>query len=183
VVVVVFGGSFNPPHVAHVLALAWVLATEEVDQILVVPTYQHPFAKTLAPYEDRVAMCTLAMGWLPRVVVSRVEEVLGGESRTLRTLEHLAAENPHWRMRLLMGGDLLLEADKWFRFDRIREVAPPLVVGRAGVDAPGAPSALLPRVSSTEVRASIAKGAWDDLAPLVPREVLHYVKERSLYRD
>ena len=58
----IFGGSFNPPHLAHVLAVTVVRAREEVDRVLVIPTYQHPFAKSLAPYDDRVKMCELAMG-------------------------------------------------------------------------------------------------------------------------
>ena len=98
----VFGGSFNPPHLAHVLALAVVLARFDVEKLLVVPTYRHPFAKSLAPYEDRVRMCELAMGFLPRVEISRVEEELGGESRTLRTIEHLHAQHPDWSLRFVM---------------------------------------------------------------------------------
>jgi nicotinate-nucleotide adenylyltransferase len=185
--VAIFGGSFNPPHVAHVLAVAWVLATQAVDRVVVVPTFQHPFAKALAPYDARVAMCELAMGWLGAsgtcpVVVSRVEEELGGESRTLRTLEHLAKVNPDWSMRLVMGADIILEADKWFRFDRVQELAPPLVLGRVGFRATGAPGAVLPEVSSTDVRAKIAAGDWAALEALVPLRVLEYVKANALYR-
>jgi nicotinate-nucleotide adenylyltransferase len=179
--VAIFGGSFNPPHVAHVLAVTWVLATEDVERLVMIPTFQHPFGKPLAPYDARVRMCELAAAWLPRVTVSRVEEELGGESRTLRTLEHLAALHPDWRMRLVIGGDVVLEADKWFRFDRIQELAPPLVVGRAGFDAPEAPIAALPAVSSREVRARIAAGRWEELRTLVPREVLAYVRRERLY--
>jgi nicotinate-nucleotide adenylyltransferase len=179
--VAIFGGSFNPPHVAHVLAIAWVLASEDVEEIVVVPTFQHPFAKSLAPFEARLRMCELAAGWLPRVTISKVEEELGGESRTLRTLEHLAARHPDWRMRLVMGTDILLEADKWFRFDRVQELAPPLVLGRVGFNVDGAPSAVLPAISSTDVRARIAEGKWAELRSLVPRGVLEYVKEHHLY--
>jgi nicotinate-nucleotide adenylyltransferase len=179
--VVVFGGSFNPPHLAHVLAVSVVLATEDIDRILVIPTFQHPFAKTLAPYEDRVAMSELAMGWLPKVEVSRVEEELGGESRTLRTLEHLQETKPEWALRLLMGADLLLESPKWFGFDRITAIAPPLVLGRAGVELAGAPPAVLPAISSTDVRAKIAQGRWDELTALVPRAVLAHIRARGLY--
>jgi nicotinate-nucleotide adenylyltransferase len=179
--VAVFGGSFNPPHVAHVLACALVLSVEEVDRVLVVPTYRHPFAKALAPYDDRVAMCELGMGSLAGVEVSRVEEELGGESRTLRTLEHLAATHADWRLRLVIGADILAETPKWFGFDAIARLAPPLVLARAGVDAPGAGPPLLPEVSSTQVRAAIAKGAWDEVAKLLPRKVLARVRARGLY--
>jgi nicotinate-nucleotide adenylyltransferase len=181
VVVGVFGGSFNPPHLAHVLTVVTVLSTSEVDRVLVIPTFQHPFAKALAPYEDRVRMCELAMGWIPRVEVSRVEEDLGGESRTLRTLEHLAAVHPGWSMRLVVGADVLADAHKWFKFDAVSKLAPPLVLGRVGVDGTAAPPPVLPAISSTEVRAKIADGAWEELEPLVPRAVLAHVRARGLY--
>jgi|SRR5580692_1762762 nicotinate-nucleotide adenylyltransferase len=181
--VAVFGGSFNPPHVAHLLATALVLATTEVDLVLVVPTYNHPFAKPLAPYEDRVIMCTHALGWLPRVEISRVEQELGGESRTLRTLEHLHALHPDWAMRLVLGSDAFAESAKWFRFDLVRALAPPIVLRRAGTaEDSGSAPALLPRVSSTEVRACIARGAWDELWEIVPRAVLSHIRERGLYQ-
>jgi nicotinate-nucleotide adenylyltransferase len=178
----VFGGSFNPPHLAHVLAVTTVLATSDVDRVLVVPAFQHPFAKSLAPYDDRVTMCKLAMGWLPRVEVSRVEEELGGESRTLRTLEHLKRANPTWALRLVMGADLLLEAPKWYRFDDVSKVAPPLVLGRVGVEHAGAPPPVLPAISSTDVRARLAAGELDALGAIVPRAVLAHIRARGLYR-
>jgi nicotinate-nucleotide adenylyltransferase len=179
--VAVFGGSFNPPHVAHVLACALVRAVEDVDRLVVVPTFQHPFAKALAPYDDRVRMCELAMAWMPGVEVSRVEEELGGESKTLRTLEHLAATHPGWKLRLVIGADILVEAPRWFGFDAIARLAPPIVLSRAGVEAPGAGPALLPEVSSTQVRASIARGAWSEVDKLVPRSVLAHVRAKGLY--
>jgi nicotinate-nucleotide adenylyltransferase len=181
-IVAVFGGSFNPPHVAHVLAVTCVLSCYEVDRVLVVPTYQHPFAKSLVPFEDRARMAELAVGWLPRVEVSRVEAELGGESRTLRTLEHLRAAHPEWRLRLVIGADILAEAHKWFGFDTIREIAPPIVLGRVGVAIGGTPEPLLPGVSSTEVRDMLTRGDHAALEGLVPRAVLAYVVERDLYR-
>jgi nicotinate-nucleotide adenylyltransferase len=185
--VAVFGGSFNPPHVAHALAVVLVLETADLEKVLVVPAYQHPFGKPLAPFADRVAMCEMAMGWIPGVEVSRVEETLGGESRTLRTLEHLASQHPDWHMRLVLGADILAEAPRWFGFDAIAKLAPPIVLARAGVQV--TPSqreqvvseALLPQVSSTDVRAMIARGAWGELAAVVPRKVLEYVREKGLY--
>lgn len=180
-VVAIFGGSFNPPHMAHVLVVATVLARFEVTKVLVVPTFQHPFAKALASYEDRVAMCERGMGWLPRTEVSRVEQELGGESRTLRTLEHLATAHPAWQMRFVMGADLMMESSKWFGFDRITALAPPIVLGRVGVVYDGAPMPILPEISSTEVRAKIADGRFEQLEEIVPKDVLAYVREHRLY--
>ena len=182
-IVGVFGGSFNPPHLSHVLALAVVVARFAVERLLVIPTYKHPFAKSLAPYEDRVKMCQLAMGWLPRVEVSRVEEELGGESRTLRTLEHLRTKYPESSLRFIMGADLVVESSKWYGFDRISALAPPIILGRVGIDYPGAPTPVLPAISSTDVRAKLADESadLDALSELVPREVLEYARGRRLY--
>jgi nicotinate-nucleotide adenylyltransferase len=177
----IFGGSFNPPHLAHVLAVTVVLSRFDVERILVVPTHQHPFAKSLAPYDDRVTMCELAMGFLPKVEVSRVEQELGGESFTLRTIEHLREKHPAYDLRFVMGADLVTESAKWHRWDRVTELAPPIVLGRAGVTYDGAPTAILPEISSTEVRAMVAAGKWSELEMIVPKKVLDHIRARGLY--
>jgi nicotinate-nucleotide adenylyltransferase len=160
---------------------ALVLTTEEVDRLLVVPAYKHPFAKALEPFDDRVAMCELATAWMPQVGVSRVEEELGGESRTLRTLQRLAGTYANDDLRLVIGADVLAEAARWFGFEAIAKLAPPIVLGRAGVDGAGSGPVLLPNVSSTYVRAAIARGAWTEAAKLVPRAVLAHIRAKGLY--
>lgn len=177
--VAVFGGSFNPPHVAHVLGAAFVLTTGEVDRVLIVPCFQHPFAKALAPFDDRLAMCRLAFAPLAAVEVSDVERDLGGESLTVRTLEHLATRFPDWRLRLVVGADVVAEMDRWTRPERVRALAPPLVLGRVGAPAlPGVP-AVLPEVSSTALRDALARG--EDPGPLLPAAVAAYARDRRLY--
>src|SRR5207245_3074255 len=65
--IALFGGSFDPPHVGHLLAAAYVLAVEPIDELWLVPVYQHPFAKPLvASYEHRVALCERLATQLPR---------------------------------------------------------------------------------------------------------------------
>lgn len=182
-VVAFFGGSFNPPHIGHVLAVAYVLATEEVDEVRVVPCFRHPFAKDLVPFEHRFAMCELAMGWLPRVTISRVEEELGGESRTLRTIEHLYATEPDKEFRLVIGADVLAERSRWHGFERLEQLAPFILLGRAGTSSKEAPSPVLPEVSSTAVRDALRSGSRSELEALVPRAVLSYIDAHGLYRN
>ncbi len=176
----IFGGSFNPPHVAHVLAVAYALTVEVVDEVLVVPVFRHPFSKELASFEDRLAMCELAFSLLPRVHVSDVERELGGESLTLRTVEHLAKGHPEWSLRLLIGSDVVPDLPKWHRWDRIAEIAPPIIVDRAGAT-DRKDRVLLPEVSSTEVRERFARGADGEVARLVPARVVAYVRSHGLY--
>ena len=179
----VFGGSFNPPHVAHQMVALYVLETYSVDGLVAVPTWRHPFDKDLAPFEDRVEMCRRAMAPLgSRVEVSEIEAEIGGEtSRTLVTLETLAARRPEARLRLVIGADLLPERDKWWRWPDIEKLAPPIVVGRQGYDLPATtPPVEVPGVSSTAIRQRLARG--QSIAGLVPRSVAVYIAERELYR-
>lgn len=187
----VFGGSFNPVHVSHVLAVTYVLLLGEVDDVLVVPVFMHPFSKELASFDDRLAMCRLALGWVPGVFVSTVERELGGESKTLRTVETLAEQHPEWDLRLVIGADVVLDLPKWHQFDRIAEIAPPLVIGRAGVAAEAVPHALtldpdaprLPAISSTLIREAIARGDRAYAAARLPRQVLAFIEAHGLYRE
>lgn len=180
--VAILGGSFNPPHVAHLMAAYWTLATQDVQEVWLLPSYVHPFGKALAPFPDRVRMCRLAVRGVRGVAVCTVERELADDplvGRTARTLEHLVARHPSTRFSLVVGADILPEADKWWRWDRVKELARIVVIGREGYPpVPGTPS--LPAISSTEVRARIARG--EDVSGLVPRAVRAFIEEKGLYR-
>lgn len=180
-----FGGSFNPPHVGHVLATTYVMSVFPVAGVLVVPVYQHVFGKDLAPFADRLAMCEAAMGWIPQVVIDPIERELGGESRTLHTIEALLAREPERSLRLVIGSDVLPDLPKWYRFERIAELAPPIILGRAGYPHPDAPAAVLPDVSSTWIRDALRVRDPADrakLEALVPARVIQHVDAQGLYR-
>ena len=180
--IALLGGSFNPPHVGHVMAAWWALATQGVDEVWLLPSFVHPFGKELAPWEDRVRMCELAVAAIRGASVCTAEEELRGDplaGRTVRTLEHLIAKHPGDRFALVVGTDILAETDRWYRFDRVRELARLVVVGRQGFPAsPGAPS--LPDVRSRSIRDALARG--EDVSGLLPREVAQHVAGRGLYR-
>jgi nicotinate-nucleotide adenylyltransferase len=185
--VALFGGSFDPPHVGHVLAVSYALSTGPFERLLVVPVLAHAFGKHLAPYEHRVAMTALAMSDFPRAEVSTAEETLGAPSRTLRTVQYLKQTHPEWDLRLVLGADVHLERHEWLGYDELEKLAPPFVLGRAGVENAEAPEPMLPAVSSTAVRELLSTTAGDrrqnpELARLVPRRVLDYVEEHGLYR-
>jgi nicotinate-nucleotide adenylyltransferase len=178
--VALFGGSFNPPHAAHQMVCLYVLEVCGADSVLMVPTWRHAFSKELAPFEDRFAMCERAVDiFNGRVQVSRIEEELGQEkSRTLVTLQELMNRNPGVQYRLVVGSDILAETSKWYRWDEIERLAPPIVVGRKGY--PGAFEVELPPISSTEVRARIGRG--ESVAELLPGSVIGYIARRGLYQ-
>ncbi|MEO6774780.1 MAG: nicotinate (nicotinamide) nucleotide adenylyltransferase [Kofleriaceae bacterium] len=190
--VALFGGSFNPPHVAHQLVALYVLETQAVDALWFVPTFVHPFGKPLAPYEDRIAMCELAAAALgPRVAISRAEHDLARRpefvaSRTFDLVELLRARHPEHAFRLVIGADILRETDKWYRWADLTALAPPLVIGRGGYAFHGAPAAgtetgvVMPEISATHVRELVADHD-PRAAALLPHGILRYIADRGLY--
>lgn len=180
--VALLGGSFNPPHVAHLMVAYWTLATQDVREVWLLPSFRHPFGKELAPFDDRVRMCELAVRGVRGVAVCTAERELADDplvGKTVRTLEHLAAKHPGLDFALVVGADILPDTPKWYRWQRVTELARVIVAGREGYPpVPGVPT--FPAVSSTEIRARIARR--EDVSGLVPRQVREYVEERGLYR-
>jgi nicotinate-nucleotide adenylyltransferase len=197
--IALFGGSFDPPHVGHVLLASWALSVGGVDSLLVVPTFAHAFGKLSAPFEHRIEMARRAFSVLDpaRVEVSDIEKRLADRasidrpgdpprpSYTVETLEALALERPSASFRLLVGADVLADLPRWRDVARIEALAPLLVGGRAGhassaegrevaADAPS-----FPEVSSTDVRSRLASGR--SVGGIVPDAVIGYAANHALY--
>ncbi len=185
--IALLGGSFNPPHVAHLLMASWALSAGGVDEVWVIPTGGHPFGKTLAPFEQRFEMCRLAFASLgDRVKILDVER----EPRThysVETVEALAARYPQNQWRWIMGSDTLAQSAQWKDFDRLTQIASPLLIGRKGhpVQGQGGKEAVLtlPNVSSTLIREKIATHSESGLEGLIPGSVLRYIREHGLYES
>lgn len=179
--VALLGGSFNPPHVGHWMAAQYVYATQPVDEVWLMPAYNHPFNKRLVAYEHRLAMCQAiadcASGWLK---VSTVEREVGGEGRTVDTLTHLTRVHPGVEWSLVIGSDILKDLPHWKEVGRIQQLAKFLVLYRAGFPAEGTVGPPLAQVSSTEIRDAFARG--EEPEGLVPRQVLAYARAHGLYR-
>jgi nicotinate (nicotinamide) nucleotide adenylyltransferase len=164
----VFGGSFDPPHVGHVLVPAWLRAVHGVDEVWVVPAAAHAFAKDSSPYDTRVAWTRAAFREAgPGVLVSTLEATLRAHRPdapvyALDLLDAVAARCPDDEIRLVVGSDIVTsgETARWHRWPEIERRYAPIVVPRAGHDdrcVAGLPA--LPEVSSTAIRAALA--AWD----------------------
>ncbi|QRN93440.1 nicotinate (nicotinamide) nucleotide adenylyltransferase [Archangium violaceum] len=186
--VALLGGSFNPPHVGHLMAAHYVRATQGVDEVWFMPTFRHPFGKVSEEFEHRLRMCELmcrdTSGWMK---CSRVESEVGKDGRTVDTLEFLQARHPEHRYTLVIGSDILKDLPHWKDVDRIRRMARVLVLHRAGY--PGVDKIIEPplevvgpplaEVSSTEIRERLSRGELP--SDLVPSAVLAYAREHHLY--
>lgn len=175
----IFGGSFDPPHLAHTLVATYVLAAHACDRVLVVPTAEHAFGKRLTGFAHRVKMCELAMAPLRAVEISTIEVTLPAPNRTLHTLEALALAYPGAQLRLVIGADLLKETPSWHNFARVEQLAPPIVVERQGYERSGVNAPALPGISSTEVRRRLRAGS--PTTGLLSPAVAAYALQHRLY--
>jgi nicotinate-nucleotide adenylyltransferase len=181
--VALFGGSFNPPHVAHQMVALYVLETQPVDQVWFVPTFRHAFHKPLAPFDNRVRMCELATKVLGRRGrVTEIERVIGGPSRTLNTVRRLCTMHPGNKFSIVIGSDLEAELPAWYGIGKLQQLAEFIIIGRrASLGAAAHSAVTMPEVSSTEVRGLLRAGKSPE--GLVPRAVLDYIYRHGLYRE
>ncbi|MFW5844706.1 MAG: nicotinate (nicotinamide) nucleotide adenylyltransferase [Planctomycetota bacterium] len=172
----IFGGAFDPPHLAHVLAAHYALMQDPVDRVLVLPSADHPYGKQMAPFADRLAMCRLAFADLQRVEV-RADEQDNAGGRTIDLLDLLGGRLPGARFSLIGGTDTARDLPNWYRGDELVERISVIAVPRRGHD--DEHPAALPPISSTMVRARLATGAAAD--DLLPRAVAGYCRQHRLY--
>lgn len=114
--IVIYGGTFDPPHRGHRNAAAYCAGRLKADRMMIIPTYLPPHKSmpvgTPAP-EQRLEMCRLAFEGIRNVEVSDIELRRGGKSFTSDTLRQIREENPEAELWLLVGVDMLLTLDTW----------------------------------------------------------------------
>ena len=178
-----FGGSFDPMHISHVLAIHYLSATGNFDKIFVIPCYSSPSGKKLIDFNHRVNMCNIAVNFLPKVIVSRIERMLPEPSYTINTVREFKKTYPNDELRLAIGADILANTHLWKQEDleEIFKLAPPFILGRLGYEHPEASGPIIPGVSSTKVRELIKTDNHTELSKMVPISVIEYIEQHKLY--
>jgi nicotinate-nucleotide adenylyltransferase len=178
--VALLGGSFNPPHIAHALLAHAALAALDVDAVWVMPCADHPFAKSLAPFDMRLEMCRRAFRHLRACDVIDVEARLPVPSFTVQTVRALKAARPDVTLLFLVGADILAELPRWREPEVLRTLVRLVVFPRPG-HMGGELAVTLPDVSSTAIRQALERG--DDATGVLDRAVIEVIERRGLYRD
>jgi len=189
-----YGGSFDPPHLAHLALARLARDTLALDELRWQPAgqpWQKP-GRLVASGEQRVAMLRLLTAGERGFVVDTCELERQGPSFTVDTLREVAAEQPGAELFLVIGADQFARLDTWKEADEIVRLATLAVAAREG-QAVVAPPAWaghpltwrelpLPRIdiSATEVRRRAAAG--EPVSPLVGEAVAGYIDQQQLYR-
>jgi nicotinate-nucleotide adenylyltransferase len=130
----VYGGTFDPVHLGHVLPVEETRVNLGLDRILYVPASQPPHkpASPSAPAHHRFAMLALALEPYPNLLLSDFEVLRGGTTYTIETLRHLRAQREDAEILLVLGSDSLAQIETWRSFREILAEFRLAVVGREG---------------------------------------------------
>ncbi|MGH7676964.1 MAG: nicotinate-nucleotide adenylyltransferase [Gemmatimonadaceae bacterium] len=190
--IAIFGGSFDPPHVGHLLAAGDACDQLELGRVLFVPAATQPLkvGRTAATAEQRLAMVRLLVAHDPRFEASAFEVEQGGLSFTVNTLSHFASLHPADELYLLLGADVLESFGQWREPGRVLQLARVVLLERQRNES-ALPAGLewasvlrLPTrrvdISSTEIRERVRLGK--SVRGFVTDDVAAYIARVGLYR-
>jgi len=197
----VFGGTFDPVHIAHLIIAEQCREQAQLDQVWFVPAARPPHKRdrTVTPFAHRVEMLALAVAGNPAFRVEELEKDRPGSSYTVDTLVELQRQHLGANFWLILGSDCLPDLPSWREPARIAQLAGFLVWERPGWPSwpPAKLQAALGLPAEEKVRLCLARGPLVDLSSsdlrqraaegrsllyLVPRAVQCYIETHRLYQ-
>ena len=192
----ILGGTFNPPHVGHLICAQEALVQLDLDRVVLMPTGTPPHKEVVDDPggEQRLEMCRLAVAKDERFAVSRLEVEREGRSYTADTLRAIHDMAPGDDLTFIVGGDMAHSLPTWHEPEAVLSLATLAVAERAGTDrqaieervaeVPGGEGVRffdMPRVdvSSSAIRDRVRDGL--PIRYLVPDDVVRYIGARALY--
>ncbi len=188
----IFGGTFDPPHVGHLVTAVNVRYELSLDRVLLVVAdqpWQKVGTRDISSPEDRFAMVEAAVGDVEGLEASRIEVDRGGMSYTADTLSELLAGDPALDLYVILGSDAAVGLPGWERAGEVRALSTIVVVERPGSGEGEPPPGWswvrveVPRleVSSTDLRARVVDGRPLDY--LLSAAVIETIERRGLYKE
>ena len=186
-----FGGTFDPPHIGHLLLAQTIFEEESFDKVLFIPAYQPPHKSNISPVEDRLNMLKLAIKENPNFEISEIELKRRGVSYTIDTIKALKNELKisTERCYYLMGSDTLLDFHSWKKPRKILNECRVIVAIRPGFR----PSDLDPwilhkihfsNIPRFEISSSNIRSRWiknKTIRYMVTLPVWEYINKHKLY--
>lgn len=185
----IMGGTFNPPHIGHLLMAEQVGKQLDLDEVWFMPTAKPPHAsgKKAIAAQHRLQMVQKAISGNPLFKLQPYEVNRGGKNYTVETIQHFISEYPSADFYLIIGGDSANDLDSWKGIDVLNQLVQFVGVRRPGehpytgrfpilwVDSP------LVDISSTEIRLRVF--LEQSIKYQVPQEVERYIYKHQLYQE
>lgn len=182
----ILGGTYNPPHIGHLMIANEVKHALQLDEIRLMPTAMPPHKEADEKVSPtvRLEMVKRAVEGLEGFIVSSFEIDRGGVSYTFDTMKQLTELEPNVQFHFIIGGDMIDQLDTWHRIDELVEL-----VHFVGVNRPGWKSETdypvtlinIPEIdlSSTLIRERFQTGGT--VRFLMPEQVAQFIREEGLY--
>ena len=186
--VCIFGGTFNPPHIGHLIMANEVYQALQLDEIRFMPNAipPHKEAVNLGSTKQRSDMVQLAIQPFPYFSIEPIELLRGGRSYTYDTMVELQCKEPDTQFSFLIGGDMIASLESWYRIDELVKIVQLIGVKRPGYEVKTKYPVLqieVPQIdlSSTILRKRIA--LKQDVSLLIPDAVQDYIRQENLYES
>ena len=187
----IFGGTFDPPHIGHLLVAQTVCEEEKFDKILFMPANKPPHKKNISRVEDRLAMLNFAIEGNPNFEISDMEIKRGGISYTIDTLKDINSSfiKKEDELFYLIGSDSLLELSQWKEPEEILNNCNVVVAIRPGFRPSDIPAWILHRIQFAniprfEISSSNIRIRWREnktIRYMVTLPVWEYINQNKLY--
>mgnify|MGYP006095980463 FL=1 len=189
--VCLFGGTFDPPHIGHLLIAQTVFEEERFDKILFIPAYNPPHKGNITPIKNRLEMLEIAIQGNPNFEISDLEIKRKGVSYTIDTilaLKKTLDENKD-KLFYLIGSDSLIELSSWKSPDVLLKACQVIVAIRPGFRPSDIPSWILHQIRFAniprfEISSSNIRTRWiqnKTIRYMVTLPVWEYIEDYKLY--
>ena len=186
----IFGGTFDPIHIGHLIIVQEIMFQCALDRVVFMPSGDPPLKHTMTSAEDRAMMVSLAVRDYPGFELSRFELSRPGKSYTIDTLRHLRRNmGEDTEIFLIIGADNAVEMGDWFDPKGVLDLAHVLVAERPGFERERVDPAFMSKmqfvetplldISSTAIRERVRTGR--PISFLVPDVVSDYIRTHGLY--
>jgi nicotinate-nucleotide adenylyltransferase len=197
-----FGGTFDPPHLGHLISAEALADALSLDRIIFIPSGNPPHKKDrpITPGEKRMEMLRLAIADNPRFEVNDWELRQPAATYTINTVRYFQKTYPTSRLCWLIGADSLHDLPNWFEFESLIEMVDIVTACRGGLDIEKILSGLKDRLTNAQfekLRTHLVKTPMIEIAAheirakvqcqksiryLVPSAVEHFIRQEGLYR-
>ena len=191
----ILGGSFDPPHLSHTLMAIYMLLLKNIDELWIIPCFNHAFGKKLSSFSVRINMCKLAFSYFgDQIKIVSIEKYLSCPNYTVRTLELIKKINSEIKIFFAIGSDSLQKIHKWRDFRLLRKLCTLIVFLRIGFPMENISynlvinkieNYILPNISSSAIRnmcnITDEYNIKNNLKFILDNKVLKFIKKYKIY--
>lgn len=180
------GGTFNPPHIGHLIMANEVKHALQLDEVRLMPTSipPHKADPSDATPQQRLQMVELAVSGISGLTASAFEVDRGGVSYTFDTMKALIEQEPENEFHFIIGGDMIDMLHKWYKIDELMKIVTFVGVGRPGTEGETQYPITMVQIPEIDLSSTLIRNRIDSggtIQFLVPDNIRTFIRQEGLY--